>query len=101
MKERLDKCWGWKRNIKLAAWGAAIVTLLNICFTAWVMAHKTATPFWEGGIYVLSAGSCSTIAAKFWWIDLVINGLSSLLVVASNSKSFLTCKEMSKEAVLT
>ncbi|CAK4031371.1 Hypothetical predicted protein [Lecanosticta acicola] len=60
------KLHGWRFGVSLSAWTATVVLVLNLL------------------IIIVTAGSCSRANYLTTWLHILINGLSSLLLSASN-----------------
>ncbi|KAF2163976.1 hypothetical protein M409DRAFT_68213 [Zasmidium cellare ATCC 36951] len=74
------KLQGWHFGVSIAAWTASSVFLLNVIFTI-VAAVQFGT---SGGVGTAFDGSCEYVNHVTTWLHLVINGLSSILLSASN-----------------
>lgn len=82
--DRSQKCrfQGWRFGVAAAAWAAFAVMLVNIIFLTAVM-----TKFGEsrrGDILTAIDGNCNAVNAWTRWSHIVINGLSAMLLSASN-----------------
>ncbi|KAK4499341.1 hypothetical protein PRZ48_009854 [Zasmidium cellare] len=79
-REKKRKLQGWHFGVSIAAWTASTVLLLNFIFTI-VAAVQFGT---DGGVGTAYDGSCEYVNRVTTWLHLVINGLSSILLSASN-----------------
>ena len=71
---------GWRLGILGSSIAAFIVFLINLCTTIWAI--KTYSL--ENGLGTIYEGSCETTKTLSLWLHLVINGLSTVLLSASN-----------------
>lgn len=79
-REKKRKLQGWHFGVSLAAWTACSVLLLNVIFTIVAAVQFGNT----GGVGTAFDGSCQYVNHVTTWLHLVINGLSSILLSASN-----------------
>ena len=71
---------GWRMGATLSAAGAAIILLLNIILTIVASARNPG----HGGLANIQEGNCSQSDRLDFWLHLLINALSTILLAASN-----------------
>jgi hypothetical protein len=70
----------WKVGVTTAAAMTTTVLLVNLVLTVWASVRFGL----DGGIGTVYEGACSTVSAWSFWLHILINGLSSMLLSASN-----------------
>jgi hypothetical protein len=70
----------WKVGVTTAAVMTTAVLLVNFLLTVWASVKFGL----DGGIGTVYEGACSTVSAWSFWLHILINGLSSMLLSASN-----------------
>lgn len=71
---------GWRMGATLSAVGAATILLFNIILTIGASARNPG----HGGLVNIQQGSCSESDRLDFWLHLLINALSTILLAASN-----------------
>ena len=71
---------GWRMGATLSAIGAATILLFNIILTIAASARSPG----HGGLVNIQEGSCSESDRLDFWLHLLINALSTILLAASN-----------------
>jgi hypothetical protein len=79
-RERRSRFSSWKVGVVTAASMTSIVLLVNTVLTVWASSRYGL----EKGIGTAYEGSCDTVSAWSFWLHILINGLSSMLLGASN-----------------
>ena len=81
---RVHESWrkinGYHFGVMCCAWTSAFVLLMDLIATIW----GTKKFRIQGGLGTIQDGSCSTTTRLGFWLHLIINGLSTLLLGASN-----------------
>ena len=75
-----QKVNGYHFGVLCCAVTSAVILLINIVATAWASAKFGVS----GGIGTLQEGNCTAISKLGFWLHLLINALSTLLLGASN-----------------
>ncbi|KAI7544392.1 hypothetical protein KC331_g6837 [Hortaea werneckii] len=91
MKRR--RLQGWRFGVTVSAWTAFTVLLLNLILTIYA---GTSYPHY-GGLGLAFEGKCSTVNSWTTWLHVLINGLSSVLLSASNYTMQCLCSPTRKE----
>ena len=84
---------GWRFGVTVSAWTAFTVLLLNLILTIYT---GTSYPHY-GGLGLAFEGKCSTVNSWTTWLHVLINGLSSVLLSASNYTMQCLCSPTRKE----
>ncbi|KAF8418409.1 hypothetical protein EV426DRAFT_720607 [Tirmania nivea] len=71
---------GWRLGVLASSIAAFIVFMINLCTTIWAIRKYPL----KNGLGTIFEGSCETTKTLSLWIHLVINGLSTVLLSASN-----------------
>lgn len=79
-RKRCSRFKSWKVGVTINAVMTTAVLLVNIILTVWASVRFGL----EGGIGTAHSGDCETISAWSFWLHILINGLSSILLSASN-----------------
>jgi hypothetical protein len=80
LRKRRYRFKSWKVGVTTAAAATTTVLLVNLVLTVWASVRFGL----DGGIGTVYVGSCATVNAWSFWLHIMINGLSSLLLSASN-----------------
>jgi hypothetical protein len=80
LRKRRYRFKSWKVGVTTAAVTTTTVFLVNSLLTVWA-SIKFGT---EDGIGTAYEGACGTVSAWSFWLHILINGLSSMLLSASN-----------------
>jgi membrane-associated phospholipid phosphatase len=80
LRERRYRFKSWKIGVTSAAVMTTTVLLINLLLTVWASVKFGL----DGGIGTVYEGACSTVSAWSFWLHIIINGLSSMLLSASN-----------------
>ncbi|RMY19582.1 hypothetical protein D0866_12777 [Hortaea werneckii] len=84
---------GWRFGVTVSAWTAFTVLLLNIILTIYA---GVSYPHY-GGMGLAFEGKCSTVNSWTTWLHVLINGLSYILLSASNYTMQCLCSPTRKE----
>lgn len=79
-RKRCSRFKSWKVGVTINAAMTTTVLLVNIILTVWASVRFGL----EGGIGTAYYGDCETVSAWSFWLHILINGLSSVLLSASN-----------------
>ena len=79
-RKRRYRYKSWKIGVVTAATTTTLVLLINCVFTTW-MSIKYGH---DGGIGTAYDGACDAVTAWSFWLHILINALSSILLSASN-----------------
>lgn len=77
---RLKKLQGYRFGVLCCAIISAVVLMINLILTVWAILSSEV----RNGLGTLQNGSCKTTGTLTFWIHLIINILSTLLLSASN-----------------
>ncbi|KAI7155269.1 hypothetical protein KC349_g7102 [Hortaea werneckii] len=91
MKRR--RLQGWRFGVTVSAWTAFTILLLNLILTIYA---GTSYPHY-GGLGLAFEGKCSAVNSWTTWLHVLINGLSSVLLSASNYTMQCLCSPTRKE----
>jgi hypothetical protein len=80
LRKRRYRFKSWKVGVTTAAVMTTAVLLVNFLLTVWASVKFGL----DGGIGTVYEGACSTVSAWSFWLHILINGLSSMLLSASN-----------------
>ncbi|KAI6829734.1 hypothetical protein KC340_g8408 [Hortaea werneckii] len=84
---------GWRFGVTVSAWTAFAVLLLNLILTIYA---GVSYPH-SGGLGLAFEGKCSTVNNWTTWLHVLINGLSSILLSASNYTMQCLCSPTREE----
>lgn len=79
-RKRCSRFSSWKIGVSINAAMTTAVLLVNIVLTVWASSKFGL----EGGIGTAYYGDCNTVSSWSFWLHILINGLSSILLGASN-----------------
>jgi len=79
-RKRRSRFTSWKVGVTMSASMTAIVLFVNIVLTVWASVEYGL----DNGIGTAYEGSCGVVSAWSFWLHILINGLSSILLSASN-----------------
>lgn len=79
-RKRRSRFTSWRVGVTMSASLTAIVLCVNIVLTVWASVNYGL----ENGIGTAYEGSCAVVSAWSFWLHILINGLSSMLLSASN-----------------
>lgn len=79
-RKRCSRFKSWKIGVTINAAMTTTVLLINIILTVWASVRFGL----QGGIGTAHSGDCETVSAWSFWLHILINGLSSILLSASN-----------------
>jgi hypothetical protein len=80
LRKRRHRFKSWKVGVTSAAAMTTTVLLVNLVLTVWASVRFSL----DDGIGTVYEGACSTVSAWSFWLHILINGLSSMLLGASN-----------------
>ncbi|RMY99326.1 hypothetical protein D0862_07171 [Hortaea werneckii] len=84
---------GWRFGVTVSAWTAFTVLLLNLILTIYAGVRYPH----HGGLGIAFEGKSSTVNSWATWLHVLINGLSSILLSASNYTMQCLCSPTRKE----
>ncbi|KAK4550052.1 hypothetical protein LTR36_003019 [Oleoguttula mirabilis] len=92
-REQKRKTQGWRFGVKISAWTALTVFLLNLTLTI----YGASTYTMLDGVGTAFSGSCDTVNSWTTWLHILINALSSILLSASNYTMQCLCSPTRQE----
>lgn len=79
-RKRRSRFTSWKVGVTMSASMTTIVLFVNIVLTVWASVKYGL----DNGIGTAYEGSCGVVSAWSFWLHILINGLSSMMLSASN-----------------
>lgn len=92
-REKRYRLQGWRFGVTVSAWTALVVFLFNLILTIWAAVRFPVVD----GIGTALDGACGQVNTWTTWLHVLINGLSSLLLSASNYTMQCLCSPTRKE----
>ncbi|KAK3113361.1 hypothetical protein LTR53_009404 [Teratosphaeriaceae sp. CCFEE 6253] len=92
-RQKRRRLQGWRFGVACSAWVAFSVLMMNLILTVYA-AVKFGT---DDGVGTAYEGSCETVTSWATWLHIIINGLSSILLSASNYTMQCLCSPTRKE----
>lgn len=92
-REKRRKLQGWRFGVTISAWTAFTVLMMNLILTIYAAVKYPM----DDGVGTAYTGSCGVVDSWTTWLHILINGLSSILLSASNYTMQCLCSPTRQE----